>query len=333
MISTARSTPMVVRVGVRLINLSWSKRSSRFRRPPRPRGIQPVLLRSITLLISLPDGDAMNSKSKKPTGTIGELRMAKAGGHFEAVEWPRTKAAIETAVLDGALTSARAKGMDLFDLVRPPIQNPEDDFDFTLYTRAGEQYLDLMEVAPLRAVGGSHSKAPRAYVVGELADRVWEEISRKSTGYGSAPRTTIHLLLYPTDWRFLIGREVIDLLSFWSVGREHCFTSIVFYASSNATSGDLARIYPRKVDDFSTFVESEARDRVVLNADLSAFQNGPGGSVEVPLIPLEKSSGHRTLESPSPPNPDNSSVSGTGIIGSVALSVPLSAYIKKQRKS
>lgn len=258
--------------------------------------------------------------------------MSRGGARFESTKLSGTKAEIESQILQAAITNSQKKGFDLYALVGEPKQNEEDDFDFTLPTGAGIQYLDLMEVAPLRGTG-SHSKAAGAYVVAAMADAVWEEIKRKSEGYGSNPRSIIHLLMYSTDWRFAIDGEVAKLLGFWSLKREHCFESIALYTPFDVAEGEVVRIYPRSPEEFSSFDEISARAYVVMNADLSSLESGPAGAVEVPFVPLGKSSGkprdiNQSLAVSG--GPDDSSAA-IGHMASASITVPLTAYSKKQK--
>jgi DNA-binding sugar fermentation-stimulating protein len=121
----------------------------------------------------------MVRKPKKPTGTMGSLHLSSHGGAtYTPIAWPETKDHIENHVLRAALESAKLAAVELYDLVREPVRNEEQHFDFTLHTRTGVEYLDLMEIAPLRKMGGSFANAPGAYVVGDMTDAVWEEMRK-----------------------------------------------------------------------------------------------------------------------------------------------------------
>ena len=109
--------------------------------------------------------------------------------------FPQSKDEIERHIVDLMLGSANKQGLNPFELVGEPVQNPENNFDFTIPTPSGEEYLDLMEIAPLDIVGGTHETAPASYMSGEFADIIMTKILTKSQGYGRAPRALIHLLL------------------------------------------------------------------------------------------------------------------------------------------
>jgi len=239
----------------------------------RARGIESVQAWMVKCPIRA-GGERMKSKPKKPSGKMGALSIGPAGFRFESIPWPAVKDQLEDFVLTAAIRSAREAGTNLYELEQDPVRNPEQDFDFTIHTRAGIQYLDLMEIAPLRDVRGPHEKVPANYVVGEMADAIWDELDRKSSKY-AANLLPVHLLIYPTDWRFRISRSVTDILGYWSCIRAHSFASIVYFAFDDATSGELVKIAPRPAEDFAGFDESRIRASVIVMANLADARPQP----------------------------------------------------------
>jgi hypothetical protein len=172
-------------------------------------------------------------KPRKPTGRSGAVALG--GGQpstFAPTTWPDSKREIERLVVERSFASG-IRGADLrklYRLVAEPQINPEENgFDVMLTTEAGEQYLELTEAAPLRGAGGSYDKAATSYIQGERADAVFAELLKKSTGYGGFSRSVVHLLVYSTDFRFFLDRDVLDLLAYRALGGELCFASIVYY--------------------------------------------------------------------------------------------------------
>lgn len=218
---------------------------------------------------------SMSTPSRKPTGTLGAVTFGSEGRMpaFNAVQFPPIKEEIETFVLNAALRQMRKNGQQCYDLIAEPVQNPQNSFDFTLLTSSGEQYLDLMEVAPLEHIQGSYDNAPHSYNHGGFADAVWGKVDAKSKKYGSSPRAVIHLLLYSTDWRFRIAEEVITLLAYWCICRTHCFKTIVYYIPHNQIQeeiqGELKLIYPRLPEEFTNFDEMQYRQRQSAWSDLT----------------------------------------------------------------
>jgi len=163
-------------------------------------------------------------------------------------------------IVAGATATAAKEGVRLFGLTSRPVRNTANPFDFTVPTEAGEQYLDLLEVAPLSYVDGSHEKGPGAYYQGEMADRVWSGIQRKASNYGPVI-AAIHLLIHPTDWRFHFSDGTLQLIAVRLAKRRHPFSTVVYYAPDDAGWGDLRVVHPirAKPDDIVTFDEGTAR--------------------------------------------------------------------------
>jgi hypothetical protein len=186
----------------------------------------------------------------------------------------------------------RKNGQQCYDLIAEPVQNPQNSFDFTLSTSSGEQYLDLMEVAPLEHIQGSYANAPHSYNHGWFADAVLEKVDAKSKKYGPSPRAVIHLLLYSTDWRFRIAEEVITLLAYWCICRTPCFKTIVYYILHNQIQeeiqGELKLIYPRLPEEFTNFDEMQYRQRRSAWSDLTQDprieRSSTGSSISVSYV-------------------------------------------------
>jgi hypothetical protein len=219
--------------------------------------------------------DVKNRKQKrrprKPKGTIGVIVVGHGAG-FYSVRWSDDKEAREDYVLRRTLDLGKLRGLHLWHgLAEPPPHNPEPNFDYTIQLPGGEiEYLDLMEIAPLRSLRGGHSRARGSYHVGDFADAVWMEILRKSDHYGgaaAASKTRIHLLLYCTDWRFVPDPTVRELLGFFVNTRPHAFKSIVLFIPYDESEGDVSMLFPAPSDRFQHFDESAAREWQVSFAD------------------------------------------------------------------
>jgi hypothetical protein len=210
--------------------------------------------------------DAM-ARPKKPTAARGILTLRGEGRPplFMPPGSPASAQGIEGFIVEGATATAAKQGVRLFGQTSRPVRNPAHPFDFTLLTESGEQYLDLLEVAPLAYVDGSHDKGPGPYSQGELADRAWSEIQRKARKYGPPP-AAIHLLVFPTDWRLHVSDGTLQLMAVFLAKRRHPFSTVVYYAPDDAGWGDLRVVHPirAKPDDIVTFDEGAVRGVVVL---------------------------------------------------------------------
>jgi hypothetical protein len=230
----------------------------------------------------------MKKNRKKPRGIIGpvELGPKQVGGGFQPIQFPETKPEIEEYILNCAIRSAEKMGMPLYNLTRKPDQNPENDFDFTLFTTQGTEYLDLMEVMPLAWVNGPHERAPASYNNGEFADAVYVEISKKAEHYKGATNIAIHLLLYPTDWKLRLSSGVQNLLAFFCQRDKLHFKSIATYLPDDQSQGEVTILYPSPSESFVQFDETTARQRVTLVGDFTKVEFDENGSVIVPFAPL-----------------------------------------------
>ena len=148
-----------------------------------------------------------SKSTKKPIGTVGPIVIDSENrtAEFRPLHFPRDKAEPESHIVRFVVAGLRNSATNFYRLVTNPIQNPENDFDFTLPTTSGDEYLELMEVAPLEHVAGSYEAAPASYNHGELADYVFKKLLSKARKHRSVPQPPVHLLLYTTDWRFRLG--------------------------------------------------------------------------------------------------------------------------------
>jgi len=198
----------------------------------------------------------------KPTGLRGILMQRGQGlpPLFMPLGFASSGEGIEGFIVAGATATAAKEGVRLFGQTARPVRDTASSFDFTVPTESGDQYLDLIEVAPLSYIDGSHEKGPGPYYQGEMADRVWSEIQRKASKCGPVI-AAIHLLIYPTDWRFHFSDGTLQLIALRLAKRRHPFSTVVYYAPDDAGWGDLRVVHPirAKPDDIVTFDEGTAR--------------------------------------------------------------------------
>lgn len=215
---------------------------------------------------------------------MGSLQIGSGSAAYAVRRIPNTKAEGEKRVLDTALDAARSRGLDLYNLTGLPIKNPEDDLDFTLPTRNGGEHLDLMEaVRDLQAQGG-YEGTPTSYNVGEIGREVWKNLLKKSTDHRRRPlRRPAHLLLYSTDWRFLLGTGALDLLAFWAGCREHIFSTIKYVCPDAQSASVLEHIFPRPIGSFAGFDESGVAKLFVVFGDIRKPHVQSNGSVIIPV--------------------------------------------------
>ena len=123
----------------------------------------------------------------KPSGVSGffQVRVNEQGqitGTFEQTPYAAEKAEVELQMVTSFIASMNkhlASSGETFFLWNPS-QNQEDDFDFTVDSRSGPGYLELMEIAPLT---GPYATAPSSYKPYELARTILGGILEKSNRY------------------------------------------------------------------------------------------------------------------------------------------------------
>lgn len=227
-------------------------------------------------------------RTKKPTGTIGPIIIHQRSANFCPLDFRADKADLERHIVRFVISGLKTIGKNFYELLGDPIQNPEDDFDFTLRTRSGKEYLELMEVAPLEHLGGSYDAAAASYNHGELADHVYAKLMAKSKKYGSASQSPVHLLLYTTDWRFRLTDNVLALLAYWCLRGEHSFKTILYFVPDDATHGETKIVYPVASRTFASFDEQAARNRRSIIGDPTRIQVDSDGHVIIPLGPPKR---------------------------------------------
>ncbi|MCH8347505.1 MAG: hypothetical protein IH901_03270 [Proteobacteria bacterium] len=242
-----------------------------------------------TLLVKRSNSMTNSGSNRKPTGKIGPItiNLEDKTAEFQPLQFPKGKAKIEEFIFKFFIKGLGKAGRTFYKIVSDPTQNQQNDFDFTLETEFGDEYLDLMEVALLEKIGGSYEAASSSYNHGEMADWVWSKLISKSKKYGSASTPHIHILLYSTDWRFRLSEGAIRLLAFWAITREHCFKTIIYFVPDDATHGEAKIIFPVSDKIFTNFNEESTRGRKSIIGNPSKMKVNADGSATIPLGPIK----------------------------------------------
>jgi hypothetical protein len=225
------------------------------------------------------------AKHGKPTGDIPFVRVG--GGQVEElrVDLPSSKPEIEDWILTRTLRSADREGVPLFGGFRPD-QNPEDDFDYTIQTPYGIQYLDLMEV--FVGTTGPHSSAPAAFDGRKRAEEIADAVMNKSESYGQ-PARPLHLLLYSTDWRLSLHPPVAEILAVALSTRPHVFETIVYFGPLDGDGGFVFRMWPLTGEVLAEYERCAQSVSQVILLDLKAAEIGEDGvSLSLDLTRLLK---------------------------------------------
>jgi len=207
----------------------------------------------------------------KPSGIDGFFRVGmnaqgQVTGGFEQIPFPREKSEIERQMVANFIASMNthlSKSSDAF-IFWDPVQNEENDFDFTVETSHGPAYLELMEIAPL---SGPYETASASYKPFEFANVILEGIKRKSERYPKTMDRDLFLLLYVTHWAFDLSNPTADCLRYWTAQTPHVFRAIFSYEPFDAHEGGPGWIFPFPPELLGTFDPETIRDNICLILD------------------------------------------------------------------
>jgi len=201
----------------------------------------------------------MSKKQKKPTGKLGRIKFEKgdvSNISFEAIRFPQQKEKNEAFIANRFVAHFVDQKYLAFRIHRID-QNEINNLDFTLRTSQGNKYLELMEIAPLEHIKGAYEEAPNYYNVYDFAQSVHEKIMKKSNSYRSVGKSNIILLIYPTDYKFVLSDTATALLQYWTLIKSHYFQYIFYFALFDDKTGMSHTIYPASRDYFVGFDENK----------------------------------------------------------------------------
>jgi hypothetical protein len=218
---------------------------------------------------------------RKPTGYVGPVSFPAVGGapRFDRVRFPDTKGEIEAFILDLTLKAFRREGFEPWPAV--PVRNPESDFDFTIPGETN-QYLELMEVAPLEGTRG-FAAAILEHHHGALADLVWTTLTQKARRYGLPQSYAVHLLIYTTDTAFQLFPEVLRIIAYHLLVSDRGFATVHYSVPADQDSAYVYCLHPRPAQEFERYNIRAARSRRSLVADPTRMTVVNRRSIQMPL--------------------------------------------------
>jgi hypothetical protein len=203
-------------------------------------------------------------KPHKPTGVSGSTKIDFSPEKIliepQPIQFPTVKEEIEELMVQGFLNVVSKE-----KLIQEPInyeQNKQDDFDFTLETIEGKKALELMEIAPLEHLRGQYNQAPEQYVPYDFAKYIFNKIMKKSIRYTTSVENGLWLLVYATDFRFMLSNTVIGLLQFWTVKNPHSFERIYYHHPLAMKDGLVYTIFPTPCNYWNNFNPEDYRNNV-----------------------------------------------------------------------
>lgn len=186
---------------------------------------------------------------KKPRGTPFHLSVTVGTGQppreMEKVELtlPIHKAGIESVVAEKFAIDARNYDLPA-QIISLPIQNQENDIDFTIETNLGLMGLELVEYAPVGKAGFSGPK-PTTYSPVERGREVLHLIEKKNHKYRDYKRFPyLMLLVYVTDNAWDLDIHTLNVIQFLTHTGNHIFNFITYYKPMQQTGGIVHRLHP-----------------------------------------------------------------------------------------
>lgn len=205
---------------------------------------------------------------RKPTGQIGPTRVtatpAGVSSEFMPIDFGDSKVGVERRIASMFLCLAPEQNVFPHSACSL-VQNEESDLDFTLISKDEKsRKLELMEIAPLEGVGG-YSSASEIYRPYEFAKEILATIQKKSRKYGPPSSAEHHLLLYVTDWKFILSESVVGLLQYWTLSESHNFNGIYLFMPMEEREGVSRLIFPTPASFWSSYDPEAYRENVVHN--------------------------------------------------------------------
>ncbi|MEE8056309.1 MAG: UvrD-helicase domain-containing protein [Pseudomonadales bacterium] len=154
--------------------------------------------------------------------------------------------------------------------ISEPQKNELDDFDFSVKTPKGDAYLELMEVAPLDLHKTNFDNAPNTYDRYELAEYIVNKIMGKSDKYPSNMEGELFLLLYITDFKFVLSDTTVQILRYFLIEKSPKFDVIFLYTPLDDKNGVVNWLHPIQKEDFQGFSPEIYRGEVI-NLDPGGF--------------------------------------------------------------
>jgi len=205
--------------------------------------------------------DGIMKSSKKPVGTNGPVSISENEIEFQKLEYPKSKEAIEIAIVRSFADGNIPGGLQISSFY----QQDQNDFDFKVESNCGDLYLELMEIAPLEHLHGSYANAPSEYKPYDFSKYIFDKAMGKSTRYGGSKVPRIVLLLYITDWAFVLSDSVICLLQFWMQNQAHSFLKVFVHQPIQEGFGISHLIYPTPGVHWRKFDPESLKDNLVKN--------------------------------------------------------------------
>jgi hypothetical protein len=160
------------------------------------------------------------------------------------VEFPTAKADIENQIVSGFMRDVGSQP-SAKNWYGEASQNPERGLDFDVKRGDGSIWeLELTELVPV-PFHELDDKAPlHTYMALDFVDFVLDRVAKKAVHYGHNTTARRILLLYVTDSRFAVMRDIADVVMQGLLSASHSFDYIYFYRPVSKDEGDVIDLYP-----------------------------------------------------------------------------------------
>lgn len=186
---------------------------------------------------------------KKPRGVPYHLSVTVGAGKppqemlQNDLHLPHDKGGIERVI--ATQFAADARNCDLpAKIIAQPVQNDENDIDFSIETNLGSMGLELVEYAPVGKLGFAGPK-PTEFSPIERAREVTELIAKKSEKYRHYQKHAhLMLLIYVTDNAWALDHFTLQAVQFLARTANTSFHFITYFKPMVNTPGIVYRLYP-----------------------------------------------------------------------------------------
>jgi len=187
----------------------------------------------------------MRKPREKPQGKIGPIRTGPDGVDWMVILFPKEKAEREVLVaglfvkaFDRWVAGQSEPSLAPFG---EPVQNDENDLDFTLETTLGAMRMELAEFAPLTEHGPRFADAPTSLQPREKAALALELVVMKSDHQGGESR---FLVIYNTEHGFWLDPMTIERMRRALQDAPPRFERVYYVSIHDLGNGSASEIYP-----------------------------------------------------------------------------------------
>jgi hypothetical protein len=222
---------------------------------------------------------------RKPRGERPGIELTEdpKDSSVTSTELPKNKHELEAHVATKALELCKAEEIRPYRQFEGVTRNEEADLDFTVSTPHGPAFLELTEFAPLHLFGGKYKNGPKSYQQGAMADLLVRVLARKLEKYPPEVAASTHLLVYTTDWRFVISPGVANIVGYGYHTTPPAFASILFFGLLGFQDALAFLLHPRPGTDFAAFDPKALRSRLILRPDYDKVEIDHEGRACVPM--------------------------------------------------